>query len=145
MNIYRGLSLDEKEAAYSLFRNQNASADLVKGDVVQYALDSVTNSIPGKSVEDAAAASLRVAGVVRGKGIDNADNVPVNDYAVVQVSGYCDFITTDGTIAAGDAMIAGAAVADQGLLGTNDGAFFGVALAADVGTTLSSAILKHNI
>jgi len=143
MNLMRAMALDEKEAGFISVINNNASA-LAKGDVVEWDVAGATGETLGKSVKDAGAASLLVAGVVRGLGQDNSDSVPVGEIAIVQVTGFCDFITTDGTITEGAALIAGAAVADVGALGTDDGAFFGVALQADVSTTLTAAMLKGN-
>ena len=144
MIIMRAAALDEKEEAYISVINNNGAV-LARGDVVEWDVAGATGETLGKSVKDAGAASLLVAGVVRGLGINNTTDVPDQDMACVQVSGFCDFITTDGTITEGAAMIAGAAVADVGALGTNDGAFFGVALQADASTTLTAAMLKGNI
>lgn len=130
---------------FRLVYNDNASAALDPGDVVMYSVVSESPSFLGQSVQDATAAALRVAGVVIGlsqEGAGKGGSIPAGKWGYIQVSGFCDFVTTDGTIAEGDGMIAAAAVADQGAMGTNDAAFFGVALDADSSTTLTSAILK---
>jgi len=144
MIIMRAAALDEKEEAYISVINNNGAV-LQRGDVVKWDTAAATGETLGKSVSDAGAASLLVAGVVRGLGINNTADIPDGAVGVVQVSGFCDFITTDGSITDGAALIAGAAVADVGALGTNDGAFFGVALDADASTTLTAAMLKGNI
>lgn len=149
MIIYRAATRDEREAAYCQVFNSHSAA-LVKGTVAAWALASEVaasgSDIVGKAVVLAGAASTRVAGVVRGLGIDNASDIPAQDFGIVQVSGFCDLVTTDGTITAGDLMITDAnGAADQATVGTNGELAFGVALDADAATTLSAAMLKGNI
>jgi hypothetical protein len=144
MIIQRAAALDEKEEAYISVINNDAAA-LSKGDVVEWDVAGATGETLGKSVRTGQAASLLVAGVVRGLGIDDSTDVPVGDIAVVQCSGFCDFITTDGTIAEGDTLKSGAGVADAGAAADQPGTNFGVALQADVSTTLTAAMLKGNI
>lgn len=145
MIIMRAAALDEMEASYMSAINNNAADDMVKGDVVKWDTALATGETLGKSVSDADAASLLVAGVVRGAGIDNSANVAKGDLVCVQVSGFCDNVTTDQGVSDGDALMAGTAVADTGTLGTDDGAWFGVALADDSTALLSAAYLKGNI
>lgn len=135
-------SFDEPYKKFRYIHNGNASDPLVPGDVVMYELAATADN-PGWSVVDATAASVLVAGVVVGETFEGG-NIAAGDFGWIQVSGFCDNITTDDSIAAGDFLIAGSAVADAGTLGTNDYAGFGVALAADNDTThrLSSAIIK---
>lgn len=128
------------ERVFRTCHNGNASDPLVPGDVVEYEL-AATADYPGVSVVDGTAADPLTAGVVIGAGLAGG-NIAAGAFGLMQVSGFCSLITTDTTIAAGDPLIGAAAVADQGTLGTNDGAMFGVALAADSSTTLTSAVLK---
>ncbi len=144
MNVMRALALEEKEACYISVINNSGGA-LAKGDVVEWDVVGATGETLGKSVRAGQAVSLLVAGVVRGLGIDNSTSVPDQDLACVQVSGFCDFITTDNSITSGAALMSGAGVADAGTLGTDDGAWFGVALQDDATTTLTAAMLKGNI
>ena len=141
MIIQRAAALDEKEEAYISVINNNGAV-LQRGDVVEWDVAGATGETLGKSVKDAGAASLLIAGVVRGLGIGNTDDVPDGELACLQVMGFCDFITTDGTIAEGDALKSGAAVADAGATADQPGTNFGVALQADVSTTLTAAFLK---
>ncbi len=135
----RGLGLEGLPMRAVLLKNGNAADDLVPGDVVEYDVSS------GEPVAvDGTAADPRTAGVVLGLrpiGGGLGGNIVKDAYGYIQVGGFCDYITTDNSIAAGDLLISGAAVADAGTLGTDDGAAFGVALQADSGTTLTAAIL----
>jgi hypothetical protein len=142
MIIMRAAALEEKEEAYISVINNNGSA-LVRGDVVEWDVASDTGETLGKSVSDAGAASLYVAGVVRGLGINNTADIPDGEVGVLQVMGFCDFITTDGGISEGETLKAGAAVADSGAAADQPGTVFGVALDADVSTTLAAAYLKN--
>lgn len=141
MQISRLVKRSSTEAIYMQVYNGNAADPLVRGDVVKLEL-AATAAYPGKSVVDADAASVLVVGVVIGKNVGDFSDIPAGEFGVIQIYGFCPLVTTDGSIAAGDPMIAAAAVADQGTVGTNDGAFFGVALAADSSTTLTSAFIR---
>lgn len=137
--------ISERGNPYKRFRfihNGNASAALQRGDVVEYARVSATPEHVGQTVVDGTAADVLVAGVVVGKSINGKEDIPAGEFGWIQVAGFCDFVTTDGTIVEGDLLISGAAVADAGTLGTNDGAAFGVALDADAATTLTAAIIR---
>lgn len=91
----------------AIFLSCIAEGVLVIGDVVQWSDTDSTAYPAGVSVEDSVADDMRVAGVVVGNGAAVA-----GDSVQVQVFGYCDNITTDGSVASTDKVLtAGAAVA----------------------------------
>lgn len=132
---------DPRQAGDLIFtpiHNGNAADPLERGDVVEWEL-AATADVPGRSVVDGTADDPLVAGVVIGAGFDHSD-IPAGDYGLMQVGGFCDFITTDGSVDAGEVLVAAAAGVAKGAA---DGVGrMGVALAADSSTTLTSAILK---
>lgn len=147
MIITRLNEFDGADAIFKRVHNGNAADPLVPGDVVEYEL-AATADYPGVSVVDGTAADPLTAGVVVGKSLDGVENIAAGEFGYIQVSGLNKGpITTDTTIAAGDLLIGGAAVADAGLVGTNGEVAFGVALAADTGSSLpaGSAVLYGRI
>lgn len=140
-----GLKLEGFKREFMLVYNDNASDDLVPGDIVKWDVVSNSPSFPGRSVVDSSAASVLRAGVVVGKVKETAGqggNIPAGQWGYILRRGHCDFMTTDGGVAEGDLLVSGTAVADTGTLGTNDAACFGVALDADATTTLTNAIVN---
>jgi len=94
----------EGNKIFQICKAENAMAE---GDVVQWSnTDSATYPV-GFAVEDSVAGDGRVAGVVTDAGTGAA-----GDIAIVQCYGYCNNITTDGSVAASDKWLtAGSAVA----------------------------------
>jgi len=78
---------------------------MVAGDVVQWS-DTASSTYPlGIAVEDSAADSGRIAGVI-------VRNAAIGEYTLCQIWGYNTNITTDGLVAATDLFLdAGTAVA----------------------------------
>ena len=108
-----------------------ANGAVVKGDVL--ALTGTT----GYTV-DQCTATTKPIGVAAESGTDV--------WIDVVVSGFCSYITTDGGVAAGQALIpAAAGVCDSETLDTNPAFEFGLALAADVSTVLSAALIFKTI
>ncbi len=113
-----------------------ANGAVVKGDVV--GLSGVT----GYTVDQANATTILPIGVAKEGGTDV--------WIEVVISGFCDFVTNDGTdVVAGDFLIAvaGEAVpvtlAEAGATGSADTEFaiFGQSLGAETGTTCTEAII----
>lgn len=142
MYITRVIKRDQTDGIFVQVHNGNAADPLVRGDVVELEL-AATADYPGKSVVDASAADPLTHGVIVGKNVGDTSSIPAGEFGVCQVYGFNELVTTDGSIAAGDLMIAGAAVADQATVGTNGETAFGVALAADSSTTLTSAFIRR--
>lgn len=127
---------------FTSVENGNASDPLVAGDVVEYEL-AATALVPGRSVVDGTVDDPLVAGVIIGKTF-GGENVPAGDFGLMQVGG-CNVgvITTDGSVAAGNVLLAAASAVAKGSASDAIGRF-GVALAADSSTTLAanSAIIR---
>lgn len=97
--IYKPLDYD---VVYHIVLAENAFTD---GDVAEWS-DTASTTYPlGVAVEDAAAKSGRVAGVI-------AEDIAADVYGKCQIYGYNTNITTDGNVAGTDLYLAaGAAVA----------------------------------
>lgn len=133
---------DPKGTSLAFFQsceNGNASAALVAGDVVEYEA-SGTAAYPGNSVVDGTVDDPLVAGVVIGNGLNGGDTA-AGAFALVQRGGFCDLVTTDGSVAAADVLIAAASAVAKGETSDAIGRF-GIALEADSSTTLSAAIIR---
>lgn len=134
-----------KDKQFFLVENSHGSA-LAAGDVVMWTLDSVAGSLGGKSVAKiTTAARVRVAGVVVGKTLSGGASIADGEYGFIQTRGFCSLITTDGNVAAGDVLMGldtGVAAPAADGADTRQFGYFGVALAADASTTLSSAVLR---
>lgn len=134
--------VNPRETALPVFvpcENGNASDPLVPGDVVEFEL-AATAVYPGISVVDGTVDDPLVAGVVIGAGLDGT-NIAANAFGVMQVGGFADLVTTDGSVDAGEVLLAAASAVAKGSASDAIGRF-GVALAADSSTTLSSAIIR---
>ena len=147
MVIYRAMTRDEREAAYAQVFN-TAGAALARGDVAEWAMASEIGTEPGdlvgKSVVAGTADSTHVAGVVRGLGIDNSANIPDNQFGVIQVGGFCDFLTITSTDVTAGQLLKAAANADAAAatVGTDGELAFAVALEAQTGLTLTACMLR---
>lgn len=119
--------------------NGNASDPLVPGDVVEYEA-AATAAYAGISVVDGTVDDPLVAGVVIGSGL-NGTNITAGAFGLIQVGGFADLITTDGSVDAGEVLLAAASAVAKGSASDAIGRL-GVALAADVSSTLSSAIVR---
>lgn len=98
----QGKGSTDFESIFIVVKCENA---MVIGDVVEWS-DTASTAFPlGIAVEDAAAKSGRVAGVM-------VDTVAASGYGLCQIYGYNTNITTDTNVAATDLYLAaGAAVA----------------------------------
>lgn len=130
---------DTAQPVFKPCHNGNASDPLVPGDVVEYELAS-TADYPGHSVVDGTVDDPLVAGVVIGAGLGGG-NIAAGGFGLLQVSGFCDLITTDGSVAAGNVLLAAASAVAKGSASDAIGRF-GVAFAADSSTTLTSALIR---
>lgn len=124
-----GIGTHGTDQPYKVFRKFLAGNAVAKGDVLQYS----ATADDGVTVVDAAASTL-VACVA-------AEDAASGDYFLGQVKGFCDYITTDEGVTAGQALVPGAAVADSAAMASATVFTFGHALAADVGTVLSAAVI----
>ena len=122
----QGVGTHGTDQPYKVFRKFKAATNLSKGTLVQMSnLDGVNVS--------AAAASTFVVGVM-------AEDALSGEYCKVQVKGYCDYIVTDGGVTSTQALVPTSSGVCDSVAGASATVFrFGVALADDVGTVLSSA------
>lgn len=119
-----------------------ANGAIAKGDVVGFL---VGTNATGYTVDQANASTITPIGVA-------AEAAADGEWFNVIVSGYCNFVTNDGTdIVAGDFLVAGAGVAvpytaaELGAAPTQYANVFGQALDAETGTTLTEAIIFKRI
>lgn len=124
-----GIGTHGTDQPYKVFRKFKAGNAVAKGDLLQYS----ATADDGVTVVDAAASTF-VACVA-------AEDAASGDYFLGQVKGFCDYITTDGTVAASGALVPGAAVADSVAIASATAFTFGFALADDAGTVLSAAVI----
>jgi hypothetical protein len=117
--------------------NGNASDPLIRGDVVEYELSA---GYPGISVVDGTVDDPLVAGVVIGQGFDYS-NITAGDFGILCVSGFCDRVTTDGSVDAGEILVAAASAVAKGSTTLVIGAL-GVALATDVSTDCAASVIR---
>lgn len=118
-----------------------ANGAIAKGDVVGFL---VGTNATGYTVDQTNGGTIAPIGVA-------AETAADGEWFNVIVSGYCNYVTNDGTdIVAGDYLSAGAGVAvpitTAEITLTNGGPhIFGQALDAETGTTLTEAIIYKKI
>lgn len=113
-------------------------ANLAKGDVVEYSDTSgyeVTNDRSGGSSLGRFAAGVAITTITDGQ------------YGWIQISGKCDYVKTDGSVAAGDRLVPHATADGQADTEVNastavvtSGQVFGFALNTDTTTTTPNSI-----
>lgn len=139
---FQGVMEDPRSTALPVFvpcENGNASDPLVAGDIVEFEL-TATAGYPGISVVDGTVDDPLVAGVVIGLGL-NGGNIVAASFGLRQISGFCDLVTTDGGVLAGEVLKAAASAVAKGE-STDAIGRIGVALADDSSTTLSSSVIR---
>lgn len=137
-----GFDGEGQPAKYVRLKNDNASADLVPGDVVCAQLDTATGIL--EVIDGTDALDTKVVGVVVGlRPIPGGGgNIPAGDYGYIQTSGFCPTVTTDGNVTDGALLKAiNGAVAGVATEGTDHP--FGVALRADVGTNVEAWLRNY--
>lgn len=125
----QGVGTHGTDQPYKVFRKFKAGNAVAKGDLLQFS----STADDGVTVVDAAASTF-VCCVA-------AEAAASGAYFLGQVKGFCDYITTDGTVAATNALVPGAAVADGVAVGSATVYTFGQAFADDSGTVLSAAVI----
>lgn len=129
------------DTEYKLFL---ANGAIAKGDVVGFL---VGTSATGYTIDQCTTTTIAPIGVA-------AETVADGQWCRVVVSGYCDYVTNDGTdIVAGDFLVGGAGVAVPKTAAEIAGdstvgwmaQIFGQALDAETGTTLTEAIIYKKV
>ena len=137
--------VDPRATAQPWFRvaeNGNASDPLVPGDTAEFEL-AATAVYPGISVVDGTVDDPLIAGVVIGAGLGGS-NIVANAFGLILVGGFGSLCTTDGSVDAGEVLLPAASAVAKGSASDAIGRF-GVALAADSSTTLSSFVVRNLI
>lgn len=124
----QGIGTHGTDQPNKVFRKFRAAIDIGKGDLLVFSL------LDGAYVTQAGASTF-VCGV-------STEDVKAGGYFKAQVKGFCDYITTDGGVTSGQALVpASSGVCDSAALASATVFAFGVAMADDSSTVLSKAYI----
>ena len=121
----QGIGTHGTDQPYKEFKKFRATAAVSKGDpLIMGNADGVYVAVCGASTKVVCIAT---------------EDAAANEYFIGQTKGFCDYITTDGGVASGQALVPTSAVADSAAMASATVYTFGQALADDVGTVLKAA------